>query len=111
MSADETDAKFHPLETDLQSDTAAATSTAAASRSPSLQEKPIEMPLDMGKAPSPRGEDQRVTNEEDLFFVFEQMRASRIELMDSLEPQQQSQYTSSSVSTMEPSADFTSFSA
>lgn len=38
MSADETDAKFHPLETDLQSDTAAATSTAAASRSPSSRE-------------------------------------------------------------------------
>ena len=49
MSADETDAKFHPLETDLQSDTAAATSTAAASRSPSLQEKPIEMPFQEAK--------------------------------------------------------------
>ncbi|KAJ1535915.1 Hap2p [Saccharomyces cerevisiae] len=110
MSADETDAKFHPLETDLQSDTAAATSTAAASRSPSLREKPIEMPLDMGKAPSPRGEDQRVTNEEDL-FLFNRLRASQNRVIDSLEPQQQSQYTSSSVSTMEPSADFTSFSA
>jgi hypothetical protein len=68
------------------------------------------MPLDMGKAPSPRGEDQRVTNEEDL-FLFNRLRASQNRVMDSLEPQQQSQYTSSSVSTMEPSADFASFSA
>ncbi|CAI4446986.1 CPA_1a_G0018170.mRNA.1.CDS.1 [Saccharomyces cerevisiae] len=109
MSADETDAKFHPLETDLQSEAAAAVPTAEDSRSPSLREKPIELSLDMGKASSPRGEDQQVTNED--LFLFNRLRASQNRVMDSLEPQQQSQYTSSGTSTIEPSTDFTSFSA
>lgn len=107
MSADETDAKCHPLETDLQSEAATA-----GSQSPSLQSKPMEMDLDIDKdkMSSQRGVDQQVASEDDM-FLFNRLRAPQNRVMESIESQQQPQYTPSSGSTSEPSADFTNFSA
>ncbi|CAI4061358.1 transcription activator HAP2 SKDI_07G0290 [Saccharomyces kudriavzevii IFO 1802] len=112
MSADETDAKFHPLETDLQSGTAATVSavSAAHSRSPSLQGRPMDMSMDMDKSSSRRNEDQQDTNEDDL-LLFNRLRTSQNRTMSSLEPQQQPQYTPASAPMTEPSADFTGFSS
>ncbi|CAI4062423.1 hypothetical protein SUVZ_07G0220 [Saccharomyces uvarum] len=104
MSADETDAKFHPLEVDLQSEAAAA----ANSRSSSLQGKPMEMSMDMDNTPSRRSEDQQTANEDDL-FLFNRLRASQNRAMDSLESQPQ--YTPSSAASTDASTEFTSYAA
>ncbi|KOG99298.1 transcription activator HAP2 [Saccharomyces eubayanus] len=104
MSADETDAKFHPLEVDLQSEAAAA----AHSRSSSLQGKPMEMSMDMDNTLSRRSEDQQTTNEDDL-FLFNRLRASQNRAMDSLESQPQ--YTPPSAASTDVSAEFTSYAA